>query len=217
MGTKSETSLKKEEAAQDDKGKQSSGSELLVTCSPSKKASLERESLPQDQDPQLPEKDEVSDNAGLELSEDAKQEELIEDKPRKTVRLPKLNLAPIIEKQAMDLEKQKTSYDQTAILAPYQPRPFEINYDEDLEIFKIVFEVFDLDKTGYISRDDVLVITVSMKKDFQLVKETLNTIQVLKQQEYHSQYPDQPYELELVSFGEFATLMWQVEQKQMEA
>lgn len=71
-----------------------------------------------------------------------------------------------------------------------------------------MFEVFDDEKTGFISRDDILIITVSMKKDFQLVKATLEKIQSLKQQEMHQSGEDHDINPEQVSFGEFATLMW---------
>lgn len=71
--------------------------------------------------------------------------------------------------------------------------------------------------TGYISRNDVLIITVSMRKDFQLVKVTLDKIQALKQQELLNQNMVEEFDEDLVSFGEFATLMWQVEQQQTEA
>ena len=84
-----------------------------------------------------------------------------------------------------------------------------INYDNDLEIFKIVFEVFDPDKKGFISKDDVVAITVSMRKDLNLVLQILETVQNIQNEENHDP--------ELVSFGEFATLIWQVEQKQNEA
>lgn len=44
--------------------------------------------------------------------------------------------------------------------------PATTDYDKDLEIFKIVFEVFDPDRSGYVTKDDILAITVSMRKDF---------------------------------------------------
>ena len=47
--------------------------------------------------------------------------------------------------------------------------PATINYEKDLEIFKIVFEVFDPEKTGFVNKEDILAITVSMRKDFNLV------------------------------------------------
>ena len=82
------------------------------------------------------------------------------------------------------------------------------DYDKDLEIFKIAFEVFDPEKTGFVTKDDIIAVTVGMRKDFQLVNEILDQIQSLKTEEYDPN---------LISFGEFATLIWQVEQKQREA
>ena len=40
---------------------------------------------------------------------------------------------------------------------------------KDMEIFKIVFEAFDKHQNGLINKDDVLAITVSMRKDFRMV------------------------------------------------
>jgi Ca2+-binding EF-hand superfamily protein len=40
------------------------------------------------------------------------------------------------------------------------------DYDKDLEIFKIAFEVFDPEKTGFVTKDDIIAVTVGMRKDF---------------------------------------------------
>jgi hypothetical protein len=74
-----------------------------------------------------------------------------------------------------------------------------IDYEKDLEIFKIVFEVFDPEKTGFVNKDDIIAVTVSMRKDFNLVIEILDQIQNLKTEEFDPDY---------ISFGEFATLIW---------
>lgn len=77
------------------------------------------------------------------------------------------------------------------------------DYEKDLEIFKVAFEVFDPDRTGFVSKDDIIAVTVSMRKDFTLVTTILDQIQSLKTEEFDPN---------LISFGEFATLIWQVEQ-----
>ena len=74
----------------------------------------------------------------------------------------------------------------------------------DLAMFKVVFELFDKEKTGYVSEQDVIAITVSMKKDVELVKQVYSRIASLRDQESVG------YNYGLVSFGEFATLMWEV-------
>jgi len=72
---------------------------------------------------------------------------------------------------------------------------------DDLAIFQIVFSLFDADQVGYIPEEDVLAVTVSMKKDVQLVTEVYEKIISFR--------PDDA-RAGLVSFGEFATLMWEV-------
>ena len=58
---------------------------------------------------------------------------------------------------------------------PIYPRNATINPNpdqtkqKDMEIFKIVFEAFDKHQNGLINKDDVLAITVSMRKDFGMV------------------------------------------------
>ena len=76
----------------------------------------------------------------------------------------------------------------------------------DLQIFKIVFELFDKEKTGFVSEQDVIAITVSMKKDVDLVKQVYQKIAAIRDTESIG------YSYGLVSFGEFATLMWEVQQ-----
>ena len=78
---------------------------------------------------------------------------------------------------------------------------------DDLAIFQIVFSLFDADQVGYILEEDVLAVTVSMKKDVQLVTEVYEKIISFR--------PDDA-RAGLVSFGEFATLMWEVQQIQQE-
>ena len=80
----------------------------------------------------------------------------------------------------------------------------------DLAMFKVVFELFDKEKTGYVSEQDVIAITVSMKKDVELVKQVYSRIASLRDQESVG------YNYGLVSFGEFATLMWEVQQIQQD-
>lgn len=78
---------------------------------------------------------------------------------------------------------------------------------DDLAIFQIVFSLFDAEQVGYIPEEDVLAVTVSMKKDVQLVTEVYEKIISFR--------PDDA-RAGLVSFGEFATLMWEVQQIQQE-
>lgn len=78
---------------------------------------------------------------------------------------------------------------------------------DDLAIFQIVFSLFDAEQVGYIPEEDVLAVTVSMKKDVQLVTEVYEKIISFR--------PDVA-RAGLVSFGEFATLMWEVQQIQQE-
>jgi Ca2+-binding EF-hand superfamily protein len=51
-----------------------------------------------------------------------------------------------------------------------------MDLDKDLEIFKIVFEVFDPERTGFVTKDDVVAITVSMRKDLNLVLQVLDNV-----------------------------------------
>jgi hypothetical protein len=78
---------------------------------------------------------------------------------------------------------------------------------DDLAIFQIVFSLFDAEQVGYIPEEDVLAVTVSMKKDVQLVTEVYEKIISFR--------PDDA-RAGSVSFGEFATLMWEVQQIQQE-
>ena len=78
---------------------------------------------------------------------------------------------------------------------------------DDLAIFQIVFSLFDAQQVGYIPEEDVLAVTVSMKKDVQLVTEVYEKIISFR--------PDDA-RAGSVSFGEFATLMWEVQQIQQE-
>lgn len=70
-----------------------------------------------------------------------------------------------------------------------------------------MFSLFDAEQVGYIPEEDVLAVTVSMKKDVQLVTEVYEKIMSFR--------PDEA-KAGLVSFGEFATLMWEVQQIQQE-
>lgn len=121
--------------------------------------------------------------------------------------LPKLNLK-LGDHSQNEIHMQPSNASRIASLSPDYPMAAVTDYDKDLEIFKIAFEVFDPEKTGFVTKDDIIAVTVGMRKDFQLVNEILDQIQSLKTEDYDPN---------LISFGEFATLIWQVEQKQREA
>ena len=61
---------------------------------------------------------------------------------------------------------QPSNASRIASLSPDYPMAAVTDYDKDLEIFKIAFEVFDPDKTGFVTKDDIIAVTVGMRKDF---------------------------------------------------
>ena len=62
----------------------------------------------------------------------------------------------------------------------------------------MVFSIFDTEGCGSIAKDDVIAVAASMRKDFALVIKMLDKVQ------------DNTIS-DTVSFGEFVTLLWQLE------
>ena len=73
--------------------------------------------------------------------------------------------------------------------------------EKDLKIFKTVFSLFDPERTGYISKEDAVTIALSLQNEMKVISDALSKMKFEHQ----------------VSFGEFATLIWQIDSKKLEA
>ena len=95
----------------------------------------------------------------------------------------------------------------SSVASPYHPIQNQFANTEqqklkDIEIFKVVFQVFDHEHTGFIDREDALALIIGMKKDFALVQEVLKKVIEVRADDGD---PDK------ISFGEFTALMWDIE------
>ena len=82
---------------------------------------------------------------------------------------------------------------------------------KDLELFQIVFSLFDENNDGYVSKQDVIAIAASLQKDISLVIKMLDKVLKVKNENIQDEVVCE----DKVSFGEFATLIWQVQQYQL--
>ena len=85
---------------------------------------------------------------------------------------------------------------------------------EDLEIFRIVFELFDQDKNGYISHQDLLIIVEGYLYKGQ--QDIMNILTDIQRQNSSNGIEEQRPQPDSVSFGEFVTLIWSLEERRLE-
>ena len=74
----------------------------------------------------------------------------------------------------------------------------------DLEVYHVVFDLFDQDGTGFVEDEDIIAMAVSLKKDVTKVMEAFQKVVQLRQDHQEG-----------MSFGEFVTMMWDVSDNQM--
>jgi len=91
---------------------------------------------------------------------------------------------------------------------------FELDHlhkQDDLQIFRLIFQLFDTTETGYISLEELLLITeVYLKQDRDSMIQQLINVQ---QRGSKDSVDKSDESTDKVSFGEFVTVMWQLKEE----